>query len=47
MNWRKVGKAVGIGIAVSLLGFILSGSELSWLLGILIAYLELKLTEED
>ena len=47
MNWRKVARAIGIGSIVAMLGFILSGSELSWLLGILIAYLELKLTEED
>jgi len=42
MDLKKLLKSIGMGILFAFLGYLLSGSSLSWLLGLLIIYLELR-----
>jgi len=40
MNWKNIGISIGIGIGITFISFLLSGSELSWILGIWVMYYE-------
>jgi len=42
MEAKKLLKAIGLGLIYTFVGYLLSGSSLSWLLGLAIVYWEMK-----